>query len=364
MLVTYKDIARRAKVSRTTVHLALTNSPQLPASTRERIRKVADRLGYVPNPLASAFQSEVRRGREAKFRCTLGWLSDHPAPFWGTSPYGKALWESAMRRAASQGYHLDVIPVELAGEHVEQGSVDAALRIMRAHGIPGAIIPQPVSSDLNYADWREMAIILLSTHTLYVWEGLLRQPGPLPYHTVRPDYAENVSTLMAELGRLGYRRPGLVLSRWMDAQSDGQERAMFLVHAAALAGGDAVPVYFHEVAEAVAPDSFRDWLRRYKPDVVVCRHFETRGWIEQSGLRIPADIGLAHLALGHLESGWSGMDPRLGLLAEAAVDMLTAHLQRNERGRPPYVKDLLISGVWTPGTTVRRAARKQRERRR
>lgn len=49
MSVTIKDIARVANVSHTTVSRALNDSPLINAETKDRIKKIADELGYTPN---------------------------------------------------------------------------------------------------------------------------------------------------------------------------------------------------------------------------------------------------------------------------------------------------------------------------
>ncbi|MDE3090130.1 MAG: LacI family DNA-binding transcriptional regulator [Chloroflexota bacterium] len=52
MKVSIKDIARTAGVSHSTVSRALSNSPLLPESTRRRIQRVAQKMGYAPNAIA------------------------------------------------------------------------------------------------------------------------------------------------------------------------------------------------------------------------------------------------------------------------------------------------------------------------
>ncbi|NLU31283.1 MAG: LacI family transcriptional regulator [Clostridiaceae bacterium] len=49
MAVTIKDIAREAGVSKSTVSAAMNDSPKVKNETKERIKKVAERLGYVPH---------------------------------------------------------------------------------------------------------------------------------------------------------------------------------------------------------------------------------------------------------------------------------------------------------------------------
>jgi DNA-binding LacI/PurR family transcriptional regulator len=52
--ITLEDVAREAGVSRATASRALTGSDTLATPARERVRAVAERLGYAPNPLARA----------------------------------------------------------------------------------------------------------------------------------------------------------------------------------------------------------------------------------------------------------------------------------------------------------------------
>jgi DNA-binding LacI/PurR family transcriptional regulator len=52
--VTMREVARRAGVHCTTVSRALLRDPTIPADTRDRIRRLADAMGYAPDPLVSA----------------------------------------------------------------------------------------------------------------------------------------------------------------------------------------------------------------------------------------------------------------------------------------------------------------------
>jgi len=53
--VTMSDVALAAHVHKSTVSLALRNQPKLNAATRERIRKIAEELGYRPDPMLDLF---------------------------------------------------------------------------------------------------------------------------------------------------------------------------------------------------------------------------------------------------------------------------------------------------------------------
>src|SRR6266567_3775799 len=55
--ISIKDVAREADVSVTTVSHALNDKGRLNPDTRKRVRDVAERLGYKPNPAARSHVS-------------------------------------------------------------------------------------------------------------------------------------------------------------------------------------------------------------------------------------------------------------------------------------------------------------------
>jgi len=58
MSITIKDIAKAANVSYSTVSRALKNSPKISAKTKEKIRKIAKELNYIPNAVARELSSQ------------------------------------------------------------------------------------------------------------------------------------------------------------------------------------------------------------------------------------------------------------------------------------------------------------------
>lgn len=61
MSVTIKDIAREAKVSYATVSRALSGHAEISEETRERIRKLAKEMGYMPNAVAKGLVTRSTR---------------------------------------------------------------------------------------------------------------------------------------------------------------------------------------------------------------------------------------------------------------------------------------------------------------
>ena len=58
MVITLKDIAKVAGVSYATVSRALTDHPDVNFETRERIKKIAKEMNYVPNPSARGLKGK------------------------------------------------------------------------------------------------------------------------------------------------------------------------------------------------------------------------------------------------------------------------------------------------------------------
>ncbi len=59
--VTIRDVAAKAGVSISSVHFALNGQPGVSEETRSRIRRLAQEMGYQPNPLASNLKRRTQR---------------------------------------------------------------------------------------------------------------------------------------------------------------------------------------------------------------------------------------------------------------------------------------------------------------
>ncbi|RYF44262.1 MAG: hypothetical protein EOO38_18225 [Cytophagaceae bacterium] len=99
---------------------------------------------------------------------------------------------------------------------------------------------------------------------------------------------------------------------------------------------------------------FAAWFSEHRPEVVVSQEWQVMRVLDSLGLRVPHDVGFAHLAVGDDEHHWAGMNQNSELVGSAAVDLVDAQLRRNERGIPNVPKTVLIPGYWVAGPTVRR----------
>jgi LacI family transcriptional regulator len=128
--VTIKDVAKAAGVSQSTTSRAMSGEGYVAAHVRERVRAVAEDLGYVPHAMARSLRKQASR--------SIGVLvSDLRNPFYADLAAGIAA------RARSQGYTMMVVD--------DQGSVEEELssaRVFVSTRSAGVILT-PLSSDVG-----------------------------------------------------------------------------------------------------------------------------------------------------------------------------------------------------------------------
>ncbi|MFD0705130.1 LacI family DNA-binding transcriptional regulator [Alloscardovia venturai] len=120
-MATLKEISLKAGVSVSTVSLVLNNrdAGRVKAHIAERVRKVAQDLGYHPNLMA--------RGLRTNHTRILGFLSEEVA----TTPYAGGMILGAQEAARKNGYVL--ITVSTDGENSE----DAEIAVLERYGVDG-----------------------------------------------------------------------------------------------------------------------------------------------------------------------------------------------------------------------------------
>ena len=131
-----RQLAELLALSPTTVSAALRGNPSVTPATRERVRQAAERIGYRPNPLASALMSEMRRSRNGVFRGILVLLHLDDAP----DPRRQAIVAGATRRAPDdfrvvhfsvQSNHVHLVVEASDKRALAAGMRSVAIRIAR-----------------------------------------------------------------------------------------------------------------------------------------------------------------------------------------------------------------------------------------
>jgi len=332
-----RDVARKAGVSHTAASLALRRSPRISAATRRRVETAAARLGYQPHPVVQKLMSQLRTLKTSSTTETLGFVSAWPTKDgWTASPNHRRFFAGVEARAKELGYKVDVFWMREPGMTSRRIS-----QILLNRGIRGLILLSlPNAHGHLSLDWGHFAAVA---------KGLTVVRPRL--HRVISSHFEDMRLVEHHLRRMGYRRPGLVISAGLDARVDRAWLAAYLLQQHDLPAGNRVPALILK-SEAEA-GKLPGWLRKHRPEVLLFSDLPVSGWVKSMGLRVPEDIGLVHLDWSDECAPLAGIDAATEVVGAAAVNLLVGQLQANEFGIPVHEKIVAVRGRWVPGSTLR-----------
>ncbi|HEX8754285.1 MAG TPA: LacI family DNA-binding transcriptional regulator [Solirubrobacterales bacterium] len=185
-----KDVAAAAGVSITTVSHALNGKGRLPTETRERVREIADRLGYRPNVNAR----NLAGGRTGLVALTV---SQEPELAFqlGDFDYFASLIRYATTAALARGFALAALPPVADNEDV-------------FHHLPldGAIVVDPVPGDrsLDYLRSQRTPIVTTGRPVDVAAE---EEEG----YWIDNEHIEGMRSVLDHLAEVGAERIALVL---------------------------------------------------------------------------------------------------------------------------------------------------------
>ncbi|MDX2185499.1 MAG: LacI family DNA-binding transcriptional regulator [Opitutaceae bacterium] len=196
---TLKEIAKIAGVHHTTVSMALRGKPGISEKTRERIRQIATRLGYTPNPVFSAL-TRLRLHDHSPasvpklaflVNCARGNSGDLPQPY-------LLMLDGARNEARRLGFSVELVEAgdtELAPhvltERLTQGEFRGLILVAFTPGHGTVLL-----------DWQRWTAVKI--HSQHLATGL-----PSVCH----DHAMAVAVACDRMRRKGFRRIGLVAER-------------------------------------------------------------------------------------------------------------------------------------------------------
>ena len=313
--VSLRDVASRAGVHFTTVSRALRDDPRLPAATRDRLKRLAENLGYKLNPMASAMMSRRRHGRSV-YLGTLAFVTR------GDDVSNKARvkqlpsWTAASRRADELGFKLERFLLADYG-----GKMAALCRALRNRGVLGVLLNGLTPEQIGAGDYTGMAVV-----STYEWQTV---------PVLRTDHFRNILLAAAKISAEGHRRLAFVPWSLMPASIVEQCRA-----AALLATADSAEGLRIEVAPPREHARLPGFLRRFRPDAVLIG-----GYME--------GIAVRQYLYDTIEGGPAGVDHRRGALAEQMVSWVTSLISQHQFGLPPERMTVLVPGRWQDGPPLR-----------
>jgi LacI family transcriptional regulator len=336
---TLREIARRAGVSHTTVSLSLRNHPSIPTETRERVRVLADELGYRSNVLVSALMSQVRLKQHKSAPEVVGFLTGGLTPNdWNNHSASVGFFEGARRRAQKLGIRVEPFWLGPGGS-----AAAATCRMLHARAIRGILItPFPVPVYLHELDWSRLICVgfgyVFNEHAL---------------HRATHNHFRGAFIAYQNLARLGYKRIGLMLDRDENRRVNYSWLGGYMAAQHTSLGERLEPLLTTATDKAQV---LKGWLRKSRADAVIGFGPNQFLSLTAQGCRIPQDLAFAALdveqaRLAHVEEV-SGINQNFPLIGATAVNILASQLYHNEQGLPSHPVLSMIEGHWSAGRTA------------
>lgn len=338
MAVTIRNLAKKADVSPATVSLALRNHPRISEPVRERIQKLADEMGYKPNPVVSHLIAQVRASKAKTYQSTLGVIltAEHHSDV--KQPTVQTWIHACEARATQLGYTFNRFEL-----HDENLSPDRLLKILETRDIHGLVATGPFSHNLIDPEldrvWKRSAVVVLGERT--------ERPA---LSCVSNNQFSTAVQAVRKVLELGYQRPGLCIHPGIDDVVEHRFLGGFSAAQQPLLKKNRLPPFDYEDHKR---KEFKRWFDRHRPDVILTLHLEVEAWLKTMSIRVPEDLGLVHLDHTSELKDWAGMRQNHDQVGISAIDMLIGQLHRNELGAPPFQKCLFVNSDWIPGPSVR-----------
>lgn len=335
--ITLKDIAVKANVSVMTVSFALRGKKEVAESTRVKIVKMAEEMGYKPDPVLQSLIAYRTNSQDHAFQGCVGFLNCLPSPIQKSGKkYAMEYFFGAKRKAEQMGYTLNEFWLQEPGMKLRR-----LVEIIKTRGVLGLLIaPLPEPNFPLELPWEDFSLV--------AYGHSLSQPR---LHQVAANQFNSVMTCMEEMVKLGYQRIGLVLrkreayfvvKRWTAAYLLGQQ-----IH---MKPENRLPILVMENFEGAI---LNEWLRNQKPDVLIGTGMIYRYLVEE-GWNIPQEMGFVepYTYYSQENSICTRIDEQSQIIGERGMELLGSLIKNGEKGLPSSPISLLIDPVWVPGKTT------------
>lgn len=335
--ITIRDIADEVGLHFTTVARALKNSDLVKQETAERVKEVADRLGYQADPFVSAFCSYRSSHLKQGYRGNLSWINGfHTPDYFETEATGyyKECYEGAKERCVELGYKL--VPFWYG----EPGmSAKRASQIIHSRGEAGLIVaPMPPSIDKLDMRWDSFCSVRIGYSI-----------PDVPLTNVVSDHFGNMKLLCDELEKLGFGKIGFASKKWIDNRVENKWSGAFQLRRYGREKARYLPMFLSEEEDDF--HAFESWIRMNRPDVLVLGGITSYSeFLKRMRLRVPEDIQIVSITLDHDDSGfYAGIDQEAKVVGAVAVDQLAGIVRRSHVGLESFPKTIMTSGLWKAG---------------
>jgi len=329
--VTLRSLAKEAGVSPMTVSLALKKSNEISAKTGDRIRALAEKRGYKPDPTMRKLMYHLKTRTETRFKATICALiaedTTHPVVL---DTYPNRIRIGMKERAEQLGYATDLLNLN------DFPTKDQINRVLINRGIEGLVIlPLRYISDLSdRISWDQFSTVVVTS--------ALQAPK---FHSALPNHFDNVTKSINQIIELGYTKIGFVTLK------DWGRRTLHRWE-----GGIAwhncfrelpqIKIFSETLTNPTDYGNLIDWLSKNQFEVIIAEPL-TQVPFQEILNHIPAQKRPQIITMSWpTPLAVAGVDQLPELVGKAAIEILDGLIVRGEKGIPQVAYATMIEGQW------------------
>jgi len=326
--ISQKVLAKKLRLSSSTVSLALAESPKIPLVTRMRIQTLARKMGYKTNRNAVLLVNRRWAKKSVSNRPNIAYMQSLIYEGF-TDPYLPGL----LRQADILGYNLDILK---SGQFASRDHLN---KVLFSRGIQGVIVGQTAGHFRTYLPTLEKIAVVQCG--LYL---------PVEIHTlVRSDLDAVVKLCFEKVRAQGFRRIGMILLQDPKAESDQiLESSTWNLKRL---WPDNIELFVEEWDFFDShPESLKKWFYRHKCDAVVGITATVDDFLQKLGIKVP----FASMILEPLRPEVDGADLQGAIMGEMSINLLDSYLRQNLLGISSVKKVFMVEPTWHEGTSLSR----------
>jgi DNA-binding LacI/PurR family transcriptional regulator len=338
-----RDLAKMAGVSHSTVSLALKNHPRISQEVKQRIRDLAEQVGYRPDPMLSALSLYRLTKSDSPINAAIAWINGWPAPDeLRKHKEFDCYWKGAYAAADKFGYRLEEFQVgrDMSPQRLHQ--------ILSTRGIRGLLLP-PHHNNPGWKDfpWQEYSVVRFGRS--------LKEPNT---HLVTADQVANTVLAVNAMRDRGYHRIGYVADEIHDSEHGILFSAGYMYACHNVPQKDRVPLLNIGGLDTQSyGKALLAWIKKHRVEAIFTNRGELMSVLAKLGVKVPDDVAVAVTSVldTHADAGINQEPEEIG---RVGFLMLNSLINDGSRGIPKIFRQILVEGSWVDGSSLPKLARK------
>lgn len=323
-----------------TVSYALRNHHSIPERTAKKIQKLAEKMGYTPNPMITSLIHNLRLKRNQRQAPVIGYITSYSSSnmWWDNFSVQRAYYEGAKEQCLKLGFkfeHFKLSDYNMSGKQLS--------RVMRYRNVRGIVCaPVPTDSPELDIDW-----------DLFPCVGMgYSMPSP-PIHRITVNHFQSMLVALERITSKGYERIAVITSQRISKRINNLFVAATDLFHRQIPKEHIVPVKINSIHQQTTRELER-WVRKQQPDFI----FDASDGFCCRAIQNASSESVLY-GFPYATTGWDPYIPdRAGInqnsfqIGQAAINALTQLIYSHTTGIPEYQSFTMINGSWMDGPSA------------